>query len=608
MTIPTTNEEIIAAVDAQMLATQALRDRWNDHWEMWRIEKYELDEPKNRGFRTFTSTQPRSVADKVHAWLTGAKMSLQIPHDMETERERREDDVKERFFRGCEMSANERLRKMMLPALRELLAWYIPIRGWYALRCTMNKRDDGATYVEIMPWDPLNTAWSMGDGEPEWACHRTFLTKSEIVAQYPDARVPADHPDTDLIKVYDFWTGEDNIVLSEHGTHKPWTRHFSPAFPVVMGNTGGVPHVQTERATDTIKDVGPSIYMSMEKAIKEVQELISVDSELVHRARKPPIITRSADGTFTLEHEIFTAGSTISALDSDQLEVIAGLETTRDFQPLLGYMLGELQRTSLPNSTWGELGFTLSGFAINQLSQGIQDVLNPLLKTMEEAYKGVFDVLCAQYATGRYEDIRLVGYTSDNLYFDETISVRSMEKVGKLRVQFHAELPRDDTGRMANAQIAREGPVPLLPDRRIWDDVLKIEDSDNLYAEIMEQQASRALPQAQLYEFGRHAAARGRMDLANIYLGQLRLMYQQLAAGVQGQPPPESSPAGGGGNGAGPGFPPQALPNAALGINPAPTPQPGANQPPGAARPGARNGTGPTPDDQFAALGLTGPA
>ena len=161
--------------------------------------------------------------------------------------------------------------------------------------------------------------------------------------------------------------------------------------------------------------------------------------------------------------------------------------------------------------------------------------------------------------------------------------------------------------------MAREGPVPLIDDRTIRDEILGLQSADEVENQIKEQMGEQILPEAQMWTILKATEERGRSDLAQFYMGQLQeilmqkqamqqqMMMQMSGAGPGmpdpgGAPPPGApgpgglppSPAGPGG--AGPGLRPEVMPNAGLGVPPpTPTPQAGPNVPPGSPRPGGQN-------------------
>ena len=144
------------------------------------------------------------------------------------------------------------------------------------------------------------------------------------------------------------------------------------------------------------------------------------------------------------------------------------------------------------------------------------------------------------------------------------------------------------------AQIAREGPTPLLSDRAIRDRILAIQDADQMDDSIKEQMAERMLPEAALWTLLQSSERQGREDLVSFYTGELmslmlqkrqatQAMQQEMAAQQAAPPLPEQ--------GGPPTTDPRVMPNAMMGVPPpAPTPQAGPNVPPGTPRPGAQGG------------------
>ena len=165
------------------------------------------------------------------------------------------------------------------------------------------------------------------------------------------------------------------------------------------------------------------------------------------------------------------------------------------------------------------------------------------------------------------------------------------------------QLPQDDMSKYAMAQTAREGPMPLLPDMYIRDQILGLQDAESIDDAIKSQQAERMLPEATLLTMMKASEDQGHADMAQMYMGELmflmrqkmfdRQMQQQQQAGAMGgmgAPPP------------GGGFDPQVMPAAAMGApQPLPVPPQGGMRAPGQPRPGAGDA------ERLANIGLFGP-
>ena len=223
----------------------------------------------------------------------------------------------------------------------------------------------------------------------------------------------------------------------------------------------------------------------------------------------------------------------------------------------------------------------------------------------------IFNLISDQYSSGAYKSMEVSGMDRNRVYFTEEITPDMLKQTGQPVVTLVGQLPQDDMTRYSMAQIAREGPTPLLSDRAIRDRILALQDADQMEDAIHEQMAERMLPEAALWTLLRAAERQGRQDLAQFYMGELMNVLQQKQQMAQqrvapppappGPPPgpmgPPGPPPQGGGPPMGPppGGPPttdpRVMPNAMMGVPPpVPTPQAGPLVPPGAPRPGAQGG------------------
>ena len=464
-------EDIVSLVESHYDATEPLRQRMQDDHALYRLEPYDAGE----GYQSYTSNEPQTFAEKIINWISGADMTVRIPHDGADADLREKNDLKERFLIGIERSANERLSRMMLPDIRDQLSWYAAIRGWYAGRALLAKRPDGSTYVDITPWDPLHTYWCVGPEGLDWACYKMPKTKDQIFSQY-NVKIDWDLPNnTDGIEVYDFYDKEMNTILISNGAAKnplvqvvkKQTRHGADQVPVFIGPVGANPYVvalSQSSMDDTIADVGESVFRATRDLYPKHNLMMSTMLELTARSRRQGLIVRSRDGTKALDEDPYLEGSEISLAQNENVEPLGLLEVAKETGAFMGLVSGEMQRGSLPYSVYGELPFQLSGFAINTLRQGVETVVNKYLRSVEKAYKMIFNLISDQYAAGSYKSMELSGMDRNRVFFTENISPDMLKNTGQPVVKLVGQLPQDDMTRFSMAQIAREGPTPLLSD------------------------------------------------------------------------------------------------------------------------------------------------
>ena len=210
----------------------------------------------------------------------------------------------------------------------------------------------------------------------------------------------------------------------------------------------------------------------------------------------------------------------------------------------MSLVAGELQRGSLPHSVYGELPFQLSGYAINTLRQGVDTIVGKYLRALEKAYQMIFSIIADQYSSGAYKSMEVAGMDRNRVYFSEEITSDVIEGTGAVEVHLVGQLPQDEMTRYSMAQIAREGPTPLLSDRAIRDRILAIQDADQMDDSIKEQMAERMLPEAALWTLLRASERQGRDDLVQFYVNELmslimqkRQMAEMRNAAMAGPPP-----------------------------------------------------------------------
>lgn len=606
-------EDIISLVDSHYDATEPLRSRMDADHNLYRLSPFDAGD----GYQSYTSNEPQTYADKIISWLAGSDMIVRIPPAGNPRNSREVNNDKERFIIGALKSANERLMKRLQPCLQDQLSWYTTLRGWYAGRALLVKRDDSDTFIDITPWDPMHTYWGTDGDGMSWACYKVKKTRHEIESQY-NVKLGNERMDEDGIEVYDFYDREDNYVAIPHRYIKKRTAHGGTGVPVFLGPVGANPLIQSlewSSIEDTVEDYGESVFKSTRELYEKHNFMMSTMLELTARSRKQGIVITSRDGQKTLEEDPYKEGTEISLAQGEEVKPLGLLEVARETGVYMGMVSGELQRGSIPHSVYGELQFQLSGFAINTLRQGVESVLGPRIEALEHAYMQICNLLCDQYSSGAFTSMELSGRDNNRMYFSETITPERVKEGGSIEISIVARLPQDDMSKYSMAQIAREGPTPLMPDLWIRDNILGVQDADQTDDAIKEQIAERTLPEAGLWSLYQAAMKQGRDDLAQFYLGELmavmlskaKMLSESLGGGVPPAPsagalppmPPGAPPPGGP-----PGVPPGVAPPAMMSgmPPPAPTPQAGPNVPPGQPRPGAQSDA-----TRLGNIGLVGP-
>jgi len=534
--------EIKAAVDKFQKDTAfiALRRRWDNDFDLWRLKPYDA----GRGYYSYTSNAPKNLAKKSISMLTEAKLLIRIPGDVLTEPERSTASNVERFLYGAiNLNDEQLMRQPDMPPLQNQMAWYATIRGGFAVRPYIKKLEDGSTFPEIAVWDIYNVAYGIGkEGRISWIAHTYKMSKEAIKDEF-DITIGKE-----IGNVVDFWDTKSNGIIVENQWGKKLEKHLVDYCPAFILRTGSMPPVWQEHYQDTGKHIGESIFDANRLIYSPTNKTISDLLTMVRRGVKVPLGYWSAGATKTLDEDIWQVEKAgLVPMDSNTSEKIAPLiEPTMpaDASGLLNIMSGEEQRGGLSHVAQGELGFRLSGFAINQLQAALSTLVVPFAEAMERAYTVSCISLLEQYSKGGWKPVEVRGRTSRNQPFGIPKSVKiapsDIEGTWHPEIRLEPTLPKDDAQRYFMARQATEGDRPLLSMETARDALLEVQDT-NLESEKVAKEWADTLPIIRLWKAFMAALADNDIDLAQNIIAELRRLMGGAMPGAAGGTQPSTS-------------------------------------------------------------------
>ena len=436
--------------------------------------------------------------------------------------------------------ADERLRKQGHPSVKEQLAFFTVLRGWYCGRAVLNKTPDGSTYVDVTPYDPLRFVYEADDDGLIWGAYLTRRSRRAIKSLY-GIEIAPDNPHEDEnrgIDVWDYYDRKENTIIIDSGggkyakrpeAHNVVTEDGMPCVPLFYGTVGAAPTIQTiNSGDDTQKDTGESVFSANRELYDEYNFAMSAMKTLVRRAVKHPYKVMSPDGTVTLDSDPWKDGSEIPLPAGTDIQLLDEVKMPIASDAFVGLLSSEIQRGSLSNVTYGELPFAISGYAARILQAGNEHQILPRVDALNKAYTQIGEMLVGQYLTGGFENMQVRGRHNDlRVYFNEEISPDTIRDIGPLDVTHTPNLPEDDPQRVTMAQMMREGPQPLAPDEWIWENVLNIQDVDQFRRRIEAQQGRVLDPKAAMTSIIEALIATGDQDKALIYVDMLRKLLKQ---------------------------------------------------------------------------------
>ena len=595
-------------IEAKRPVFTGLHNRQKADNDMYNLVRFDGEEHfgslRDKGLRAFTSNEPRVYAKKLQAFAEDAVLNIKIPTSRENEQQRILNQHKLDVANSMLKLVDKRLNKYGLGDLRSQLAHHTTVRGWLTGRCLLRSNPaTGETVLDVTPWDPMNVVWNDGPDGLEWACNITYMTPAEIRAYYPDSRpftfdeLLTEH----RVLVYEYYDATHTAVFSDTYEIKPPVRHGAQEIPVYRIPVGGE---STSYGTDisaTLEYMGESCYDSVRDLYRELNHVLSMIKQNVTRGGNVSYIVIAQDGKAKLMHNPFTKeGSEVTLRPGESIEALPYPVLPVEIGEFLTYILGSIQRGSIPFSNYGEIGSALSGYAIDTLNQGMKSKVDPIIKAVTRAYEQIVEKLIRQYSTGFFAPIPVMGDGDD-------LPPMVLGFADDLNFMMNANLPQDLPANISAAQMAREPGEfgsPLYSDDWIREHIMQSSDEEGVQTLIDAQMARRTGDAAAYLSYFQAALERGDLDTAreqlmnyiiareekDLNLMVLRLQVaQMLMLGV----PPSGVPSavdGGGGSGtpASPGISNSIRPQQVLGQpnQPLPFQQSGPLVAPGTPRPG----------------------
>jgi len=562
-------------------------DRMNSDYEnYWVLNQWQPDEEDNiTDEDSYTTNQPRVLAQKIIAFIAETELILRVPNDDAPKDQEERNKLTEALGIGMLANVDRRKRRNGENRIQRQMAWQSVVRGRYvAARSFLRKRENGDTYEDILPIDPAQLVFQPGEEEPIWAAHRRQLSRDEIrddfVKKIGFENQREDDGD-EVEEVFDYYVREanpfyipeeqDNPFLSHPYIYKmgtlindqwaaPLRNVFTLSFPVVISPVGSEPVLtpnidsSTEKMNKMRRDFGESIFAENRSTWDKFNRVMSYTVDMVSKASDPPTKVFSSDGTKELEEGATEKGAQISLAVGDQQGV--DLFETPDMNRVAGLLLEVLQRDlvggGLPPQAFGLLDKPLSSVALRQLGNNLEHRVLPRMEAVQLCIEGCLEVLVAQYETGAFEPITVSGRRFDRHRFSNK-EIKPFEIYGHdaLTVTLELALPEDETIRWNVANMAMQPTVtgePLASLEYVREHILNIQDPKLLTDQNLEKLTRQTAPVLMLLDQYRAAIKDGDQMAAAALMDQIRvavlqqqvqgsLQMLQLAQMAQGLPP-----------------------------------------------------------------------
>lgn len=536
-----------------------LRKRWDADFNFYRLEPYDA----GKNYFSYTSNAPANLANKSIGMLSEAKLTIHLPEDTLQKDETEIANNIERFGYGVIGINDDRFMEQDMPSLHDQMSWSAIIRGTVVIMAYVHKEEDGTTFPELRVWDIYNTAFAKGKRGNKWAAYTRTATKAEILDLY---KIDIGKAEGTVIMFLD----EKNIgVIVENQWGKNLELHGLDYCPVYITRAGTMPSVHQVGYTKTEKHRGESIFAADRGLFPLLNKSLSDYLTIARRGVKPPMGYWSAGGQKNFDEDIWAVEHGIGIpLDlDDKIAPLIEPTTTTDAKDMIAIIMGEIQRGGISHIAQGELGFRLSGFAINQLQAALSTVITPFVKCLERSLLVSLYSLQKQYLKGGWKPIEVRGRTSKNQPFGvpQPIKIKPSDlEDWRPEIKLTPIYPKDDAQRYQLARLATEGETPLLSVRTAQSDIIGVQDTE-LEGEKIAKQWADMLPIIRLSKAFEAALAERDMNRVYNIVAELQRLMAAMA--------PKQAPGQGGGGmggleGASMGMPGAGIPPGETGMSP----------------------------------------
>ena len=641
-------KEVVKIVDRMEMDRSSLHGVMDSDMDRYHLETYggELDangEDTLAGYRKFTANDPATVMVLAQHLGSTSKLIIRVQKPRAQDEEREINSLKEIFCLGILASADARRAKLHMPTLLDSLFSQSYFRGRVSVRVLLVKEPvfdqvppeimeqlqqnpelldelvqvgviPTRTYVDISDWDPRNVYFAMGKHGMSWANEKSYKSRQQLIEEYnvdpatvegQENQAPFSEDDHEKdLAVYDWFDAVNNqIIIESREELKKSTPHGMGIVPVAFAYADLRPRFQAGKDQNYENQYGRGLFANDRAIFDEANFQYSVLKEITSRSIKQGLLVMSRDGTLELPEDPRVSGqeTQLSTANEEAVLPMPPMEMVKEYSAFIGIISGMMQRGSFPGSAFGELAFQLSGFAITQLSQGIQAPLTSHIKAVESVMKQTLDILADAYSSGQFDVMELSGRLNDTgrTNFSQSIDPQLVAAGGVIEVEIKAQLPHDDVTRVQLMTMLRDASTgkPLADDRFLRD-LMEFQDPEQMERAVWEQIGREGTPMAIAWNSYKAMLDQGDEDNAGIWedelirLAMMKWLETMQLAIIGGG---ETGPNMPGQNGTSPRAraaspSPNVAPPETVGIQSEPIQQAGALQAPGAPRPGARFG------------------
>ena len=484
--------------------TKNLEDYWQERNAQMREDRewLHLTKPVQRkDQQKWISNEPKVFYDTSVALISSYSPRFRMPLTINyTDEEKERMSKAERLTLGVFRTLDARqFARGQSYWLREFAYWLLS--GWYSVFNIVRNEDTGVEFLADL-WDPM-TVYPEWDADGLVKCVRTFETDKKTAMsmvhtwQGKGLKTEFKEPSYNIkVKVINYWMLERgrkknkayNTIYVAKQEVKPLTLTDFDHIPIHIG-TVGVPERGTENWR---KRVGENIIAANRDMYEYENYMISLMAEILAATAYPNIVTGSVSGAPVVKAEdVRGHGQVMPKRLSETIDLLKHAATPAEALQLLGWVGKQRQKGAIPDIVYGGVPFELSGFAISQLMAAIKYKIAPYLNTMQYVMGQIATDFLHQYKKGKFPKITLSTTNpkelEKGLFFVEEFEPSDVPESTFVEVTIPITSALDKTQQILFARQALS-PPQLLSRQTIWDEVLDVQDSEQEYARILQDE------------------------------------------------------------------------------------------------------------------------
>ena len=436
------------------------------------------------------SDELRLNSDNVQSILSSADIQITVKMaEAEGIDKRAEVGKLERLFYYMLEQGDLRLRRLLLPSLRECSDWHALIRGWRAARI-LNYRLGDQIIADYMPLDPRYLVYEVGGEGLIKVGYKTFKSKAALESEWgvqingSPWYKPWEKSEKD-IAVIDYWESEGtgkfgNAVLTKDKFLKEPEILEMRSMPFSIIPISTRPPISDDAGTK-LKGYGESIFAPNRNINAVRNRFISMEINHANLLANLPVINYIGEGGRSVPpNALFSVPNTIIELTKGENELASPplKEISPTMVNILGWLNSQVQSTLLPPFQLEQPPASGTRYAL--AAEASNKVFNPQLRSLEHFLEDICRLIEEQLVDGgvRVEKKKPISQIKFHSFYKKEYAVITVKPVDLkkdhiIKVEATASNPWE---KMDTAQQAQMLQALGLPRAWIYEHILKIQD------------------------------------------------------------------------------------------------------------------------------------